>query len=91
MQLVVKKGTKIRRKTSRKYKDLCDNNDLDFTPLHFYDHPVEVLFDIPPAREKAPDCPNGFIWEDRTSASPKSSHHGRISIDVANWRSTCAS
>ena len=39
---------------------------MDFTPLHFYDHPIEVLFDRPPAREKAPDCPNGFIWEDRT-------------------------
>jgi hypothetical protein len=39
---------------------------MDFTPVHFYDHPVEVLFDTPPTREKAPDCPNGFIWEAKT-------------------------
>jgi hypothetical protein len=35
---------------------------MEFIPLHFFDHPVEVIFDTPPAREKAPDCPNGFIW-----------------------------
>ncbi|HET9908204.1 MAG TPA: DUF6504 family protein [Anaerolineales bacterium] len=35
----------------------------EFTPLHFLDHPIEVLFDMPPVREKTPDCPNGFIWE----------------------------
>ena len=39
---------------------------MDFTPLHFYDHPIEALFDIAPAREKAPDCPNGFTWEGKT-------------------------
>jgi hypothetical protein len=31
--------------------------------IHFYDDPIEALFDKPPAREKTPDCPNGFIWE----------------------------
>ena len=39
---------------------------MDFTPLHFYDQPIEVRFDKPPVREKTPDCPNGFIWEDKT-------------------------
>ena len=39
---------------------------MDCTPLHFLDQPIEVLFDKPPVREKAPDCPNGFIWEDKT-------------------------
>lgn len=34
--------------------------------IHFLDQPIEVLFDAPPAREKTPDCPNGFIWEDKT-------------------------
>jgi hypothetical protein len=34
--------------------------------LHFLDQPIEVLFDTPPAREKTPDCPSGFIWEGRT-------------------------
>jgi hypothetical protein len=32
------------------------------TPIHFYDEAIEVLFDEPPVREKAPHCPNGFIW-----------------------------
>ena len=33
---------------------------------HFLDQPIEVLFDVPPIREKTPDCPNGFIWEGKT-------------------------
>jgi hypothetical protein len=38
----------------------------NYQPIHFYDHPIEPVFDTPPAREKTPDCPNGFIWEDKT-------------------------
>ncbi|HUF00178.1 MAG TPA: DUF6504 family protein [Anaerolineales bacterium] len=38
----------------------------NYQPIHFYDHPIEPIFDTPPAREKSPDCPNGFIWEDKT-------------------------
>jgi hypothetical protein len=38
----------------------------DLTPLHFYDDPIEVLFDSPPALEKSPPCPNGFIWNGQT-------------------------
>jgi len=38
----------------------------EFTSLHFFDQPIEVIFDAPPAREKTPDCPNGFIWDDKT-------------------------
>ncbi len=34
-----------------------------FKPLHFLDHPIEPIFDSPLVREKAPDCPNGFIWD----------------------------
>ena len=37
-----------------------------YKPIHFLDQPIEVIFDTPPAREKTPDCPNGFIWEDKT-------------------------
>ena len=37
-----------------------------FTSIHFYDDPIEVIFDRAPAREKTPDCPNGFAWEGRT-------------------------
>ena len=40
--------------------------NMEFTPIHFYDQPIEPVFDMPPAREKTPDCPNGFIWEDKT-------------------------
>lgn len=38
----------------------------ELIPIHFYDDPIEALFDTPPAREKTPDCPNGFIWEGET-------------------------
>ena len=34
--------------------------------VHFLDQSIEVLFDVPPIREKTPDCPNGFIWESKT-------------------------
>ena len=36
----------------------------NYQAIHFYDHPIEPLFDTPPAREKSPDCPNGFIWDE---------------------------
>lgn len=38
----------------------------DYLPIHFYDQPIKPIFDTPLAREKSPDCPNGFIWEDKT-------------------------
>lgn len=38
----------------------------ELTPLHFLDQPIEPVFDTPPAREKTPDCPSGFVWEGRT-------------------------
>jgi hypothetical protein len=38
----------------------------EFTPLHFYDQIIEPIFDVPPALEKSPDCPNGFIWDKQT-------------------------
>jgi hypothetical protein len=37
-----------------------------YQPIHFLDQPIEPLFDRPPAREKSPDCPNGFIWDGKT-------------------------
>jgi hypothetical protein len=48
----------------------------DFTPLHFYDESIEVLFDSPPAREKSPPCPNGFVWRGRTF---------RVTESLAEW------
>lgn len=38
----------------------------ELIPIHFYDDPIEVLFDSPPAREKTPGCPNGIIWAGKT-------------------------
>ena len=38
----------------------------NYQPLHFLDLPIEAVFDTPPAREKTPECPNGFIWENKT-------------------------
>src|SRR5574341_167112 len=40
--------------------------NMDFTPLHFLDQPIQPIFDKPPIREKTPDCPNGFVWEEKT-------------------------
>lgn len=37
-----------------------------YQAIHFYDHPIQPIFDTPPIREKTPDCPNGFIWDDKT-------------------------
>ena len=39
---------------------------MEFIPLHFYDHSIEIIFDNPPTLEKSPDCPNGFVWGDKT-------------------------
>lgn len=39
---------------------------MEYIPLHFFDDAIEVTFDTPPVREKAPDCPNGFVWRDKT-------------------------
>jgi hypothetical protein len=38
----------------------------DYSPIHFLDQPIEPIFDTPPALEKSPTCPNGFIWEGKT-------------------------
>ncbi|MGZ9222126.1 MAG: DUF6504 family protein [Anaerolineales bacterium] len=38
----------------------------NYQPIHFLDRPIEASFDIPPALEKSPGCPNGFIWENKT-------------------------
>jgi len=37
-----------------------------YQAIHFYDHPIQPIFDTPPVREKTPDCPNGFIWDEKT-------------------------
>ncbi|HJS17531.1 MAG TPA: DUF6504 family protein [Anaerolineales bacterium] len=47
-----------------------------YQPIHFYDHPIQPIFDSPPAHEKTPDCPSGFIWGDKTF---------RISEMLSSW------
>jgi hypothetical protein len=48
----------------------------EFIPLHFHDEVIEILFDAPPVREKAPHCPNGFIWNGTTY---------RITQSLSEW------
>ena len=38
----------------------------EYTPIHFFDEKIEVLFEAPPIYEKTPPCPNGFNWERET-------------------------
>ncbi len=38
----------------------------DYSPIHFYDELIEAIFDSPPAHEKSPSCPNGFVWNGKT-------------------------
>jgi hypothetical protein len=40
---------------------------MEYTPLHFIDQSIEVIYNMPPTLEKSPDIPpNGFVWEGRT-------------------------
>ena len=40
---------------------------MEYTPLHFFDQPIEVHFDQELKLEKNPDVPpNSFIWEGKT-------------------------
>jgi hypothetical protein len=48
----------------------------EFTPIHFYDQPIEVHFDRPPTYEKSPTCPNGFVWDESTY---------RITRSLSEW------
>jgi hypothetical protein len=43
---------------------------------HFLDEPIQVSFDSPPAYEKSPPCPDGFIW---------SGHSYRIVERLSEW------
>lgn len=38
----------------------------EYTPIHFYNDKIEVSFDTPPTYEKAPHCPNRFVWNKKT-------------------------
>ncbi|MGA2489222.1 MAG: DUF6504 family protein, partial [Anaerolineales bacterium] len=49
----------------------------DFTPLHFIDQPVEVCFDVLPARQKTPPCPDGFSWDGKDY---------RVTAKLSEWK-----
>ncbi len=38
----------------------------EYTPIHFYDEHIDVIFNTPPVHEKTPPCPNGIIWNGKT-------------------------
>jgi hypothetical protein len=38
----------------------------EYTPIHFLDEHIDVIFNVPPIHEKSPHCPNGFVWNDQT-------------------------
>ena len=35
---------------------------MEFQPVRFIDEAIEARFDRPPAFEKRPPCPDGFVW-----------------------------
>jgi hypothetical protein len=39
---------------------------MELIPLHFFDTTIEPVFETQPALEKSPECPNGFVWDDKT-------------------------
>jgi hypothetical protein len=36
----------------------------EYTPIHFFDEPIEVHFKVQPRHEKSPHCPDEFLWRD---------------------------
>jgi Family of unknown function (DUF6504)/Transcription elongation factor, GreA/GreB, C-term len=49
----------------------------DFTPLHFIDLPIQVSFEVEPARQKTPPCPDGFVWDGKEY---------RITEKLSEWK-----
>lgn len=39
---------------------------MAYLPAYFIGEPIEAVFDEPPALEKKPGCPNGFVWRGET-------------------------
>ena len=38
----------------------------DYLPRQYIDEVIEAVFDKPPALEKKPGCPHGFVWRGET-------------------------
>ena len=39
---------------------------MTLTPQHFISEAIVPVFDQPPALEKKPGCPDGFLWREKT-------------------------
>lgn len=57
-------------------KETCPAFMAEFKSLHFHDHIIEVRFDHPPALEKTPPCPDGFMWNGQSY---------RVTARLAEW------
>jgi hypothetical protein len=49
---------------------------MKLTPISFISEDIEVLFDKPPALEKKPGCPDGFVWRGETY---------RVTASISEW------
>jgi hypothetical protein len=38
----------------------------EYTPIHFLDEHIDVIFNEEPIHQKSPHCPNAFIWNEKT-------------------------
>lgn len=70
----------------------------EYAPIHFYDEPIEAIFDVPPIHEKSPNCPNGFVWNERTYRIVESlsewvdfTRHGRMARNMRPAHAAVAS
>ncbi len=70
----------------------------ELVPIHFYDHPIEVTFNMEVVRRKLPPCPDGFTWDGRQwtvveklSEWVDFSRRGRMSRNMRPAHSTVAS
>jgi hypothetical protein len=39
---------------------------METPPIQFIDEEITPIFSIPPLFEKIPECPEGFIWREKT-------------------------
>jgi hypothetical protein len=37
----------------------------NYTPIHFLDEHIDVIFNVKPIHEKSPHCPNEFVWSEK--------------------------
>lgn len=37
----------------------------EYTPIHFLDEHIDVVFHEEPIHQKSPHCPNAFLWNDK--------------------------